>query len=102
MENSYAKICVKLCTEWGKSGFTVVNMANTEFIILLLLFTSYCIIFYVNNCKPTFTSTCKCWLLLLLLLVFGIIIATVLYFEILLTKKEMVPMWRVIEKRHAN
>lgn len=29
----------------------------------------------------------------------SIIIATVLQFEILLTKKEMVPIWRVIEKK---
>lgn len=32
----------------------------------------------------------------------SIIIATVLQFEILLTKKEMVSIWRVIEKKHAN
>ena len=44
-------------TGFGKSWFTVVNMGNTEF-ILVLLFISCCIIFHVNNCKPTFAPLC--------------------------------------------
>ena len=37
----------------GKSRFTVVSTWNTEF-ILVLLFINYCIIFHMNDCKPTF------------------------------------------------
>ena len=32
-------------------------MRNTEF-ILVLLFISYCIVFYVDSCKPTFALLC--------------------------------------------
>ena len=43
-------------TQWGKRRFTVVNVRNTQF-ILVLLFNNYCIIFHMNNCKPTFAHS---------------------------------------------
>ena len=41
-------------TRWGKSRFTVIS--ETEFI--LLLFINYCIVFYMNSCKPIFATPC--------------------------------------------
>ena len=38
-------------TGWDKNRFIVVCIQNTEFI--LALFINYCIIFHMNNCKPT-------------------------------------------------
>ena len=38
---------------WGKRRLTVVSTGNTE-LFLVLLFINFCIIFYMNNCTPTF------------------------------------------------
>ena len=43
--------------EWNKNKFTVVRMRNS---VYYLLFINYCIIFHMNNCKPTFASPWKC------------------------------------------
>ena len=48
---------IKQNTGRSKSRFTVVTVQDAEF-ILLLLFINYCIIVYMNNCKPTFATYC--------------------------------------------
>ena len=42
----------------GKVGLQL-WVCDTEF-ILVLLFINYCIIFHMNNCKPTFAHPCVC------------------------------------------
>ena len=47
-------LCIRLDdTKWGKIGFTVVSMRNTDFILIFLF-----IIFHMNNCKPTLAQPC--------------------------------------------
>ena len=41
-------------TGWGKRRFTVVSMRNKAYSIIK------CIIFHMNNCKPTFAPPCIC------------------------------------------
>ena len=41
----------------SKTRFTVLSMQNTEFSLISLLI-NYCIIFHMNNCKPTFSHAC--------------------------------------------
>ena len=45
-------------TGWCKSRFILVSVQNTEFLLVLLLFINYCIIFHMNNYKPTFVPPC--------------------------------------------
>ena len=53
--------CLCPHTGWGKSTFTIVSTWNTGFI--LVLFINYCIIFHINNYKPTFAPPCTLLLL---------------------------------------
>ena len=45
---------------WGKSRFTVMSTCTQS----LYLIISYCIIFHMNNCKPTFAPPCTLKVLL--------------------------------------
>ena len=49
-------IDVLIPPRWGRSRFTAV-ICETQFILVLLLI-NYCILFHMNNCKPTFAPTC--------------------------------------------
>ena len=44
-------------TGWGKSRFIIVNMQNTELILLFVL-NNYCVVFHMSNCKFTFAQPC--------------------------------------------
>ena len=55
-KNEYILIALyhdKFCenTGWGKSRLSCEYMKQ---FILVLLFINYCVIFHMNNCKPTF------------------------------------------------